>query len=55
MIFNILWEMVVSSHINMKISAASLLKVIVSFSPFYLFSFLGVTDSRNKFILTRFV
>ncbi|XP_062107429.1 uncharacterized protein LOC133818530 isoform X2 [Humulus lupulus] len=31
MIFNILWEMVVSSHINMKISAASLLKVIVPY------------------------
>lgn len=31
MIFNILWEMVVSSNINMKISAANLLKVIVPF------------------------
>lgn len=32
MIFNILWEMVVSSNIEMKISAANLLKVIVSLS-----------------------
>ncbi|XP_023547428.1 lisH domain and HEAT repeat-containing protein KIAA1468 homolog isoform X1 [Cucurbita pepo subsp. pepo] len=32
MIFNILWEMVVSSHINMKISAAKLLKVIVPYT-----------------------
>ncbi|KAK2986773.1 hypothetical protein RJ640_010998 [Escallonia rubra] len=31
MIFNILWEMVVSSNINMKISAAKLLKVIVPY------------------------
>ncbi|KAM6567234.1 hypothetical protein CsatA_026362 [Cannabis sativa] len=31
MIFNILWEMVVSSHINMKICAAGLLKVIVPY------------------------
>ncbi|XP_059640386.1 uncharacterized protein LOC132282661 isoform X2 [Cornus florida] len=31
MIFNILWEMVVSSNINMKIGAASLLKVIVPY------------------------
>ncbi|KAJ7975767.1 lisH domain and HEAT repeat-containing protein [Quillaja saponaria] len=31
MIFNILWEMVVSSNINMKISAANLLKVIVPY------------------------
>ncbi|XP_057947736.1 uncharacterized protein LOC131143450 [Malania oleifera] len=31
MIFNILWEMVVSSNINMKISAANLLKVIVAY------------------------
>lgn len=30
MIFNILWEMVVSSNINMKIYAANLLKSIVS-------------------------
>ena len=30
MIFNILWEIVVSSNINMKISAANLLKVSVS-------------------------
>ncbi|XP_022133812.1 lisH domain and HEAT repeat-containing protein KIAA1468 homolog [Momordica charantia] len=32
MIFNILWEMVVSSHISMKISAARLLKVIVPYT-----------------------
>ncbi|KAA0031914.1 lisH domain and HEAT repeat-containing protein KIAA1468-like protein [Cucumis melo var. makuwa] len=32
MIFNILWEMVVSSHISMKISAANLLKVIVPYT-----------------------
>lgn len=32
MIFNLLWEMVVSSNIEMKISAANLLKVIVSSS-----------------------
>lgn len=31
MIFDILWEMVVSSNINMKISAANLLKVIIPF------------------------
>ncbi|KAJ4822392.1 hypothetical protein Tsubulata_008929 [Turnera subulata] len=31
MIFNILWEMVVSSNIAMKINAANLLKVIVSY------------------------
>lgn len=31
MIFNILWEMVVSSNINMKISATNLLKVIVPY------------------------
>ncbi|KAK6927916.1 hypothetical protein RJ641_006507 [Dillenia turbinata] len=31
MIFNTLWEMVVSSNINMKISAANLLKVIVPY------------------------
>ncbi|KAK9272038.1 hypothetical protein L1049_002407 [Liquidambar formosana] len=31
MIFSILWEMVVSSNINMKISAANLLKVIVPY------------------------
>lgn len=31
MIFNILWEMVVSSNIEMKISAANLLKVIVPY------------------------
>ncbi|KAL5571309.1 hypothetical protein UlMin_020906, partial [Ulmus minor] len=31
MIFNILWEMVVSSNINMKINAAHLLKVIVPY------------------------
>lgn len=31
MIFNILWEMVVSSNVNMKISAANLLKVIVPY------------------------
>uniref|UniRef100_A0A5B6Z3K4 LisH domain and HEAT repeat-containing protein KIAA1468 n=1 Tax=Davidia involucrata TaxID=16924 RepID=A0A5B6Z3K4_DAVIN len=31
MIFNILWEMVVSSNIDMKISAANLLKVIVPY------------------------
>ncbi|GMH04326.1 hypothetical protein Nepgr_006165 [Nepenthes gracilis] len=31
MIFNILWEMVVSSHMNMKISAANLLKVMVPY------------------------
>ncbi|KAG2710751.1 hypothetical protein I3843_04G042100 [Carya illinoinensis] len=31
MVFNILWEMVVSSNINMKISAANLLKVIVPY------------------------
>ncbi|EXC20526.1 hypothetical protein L484_027080 [Morus notabilis] len=30
-IFDILWEMVVSSNVNMKISAASLLKVIVPY------------------------
>lgn len=30
MIFNILWEMVVSSNVDMKISAANLLKVSVS-------------------------
>ncbi|KAG5027745.1 hypothetical protein JHK87_011259 [Glycine soja] len=30
MIFNILWEMVVSSNVNMKISAAKLLKAIIS-------------------------
>lgn len=30
MIFNILWEMVVSSNIDMKVNAANLLKVIVS-------------------------
>lgn len=30
-IFNILWEMVVSTHINMKISAAYLLKIIVPY------------------------
>ncbi|XP_077253234.1 HEAT repeat-containing protein [Tasmannia lanceolata] len=30
-IFNILWEMVVSSNINMKISAANLLKVLVPY------------------------
>ncbi|KAM4131543.1 hypothetical protein ACJW30_01G183000 [Castanea mollissima] len=32
MIFNILWEMVVSSNVNMKISAANLLKAIVPYS-----------------------
>lgn len=32
MVFNILWEMVVSSNIDMKINAANLLKVIVSYS-----------------------
>lgn len=32
MIFNILWEMVVSSNVNMKISAANLLKVIVPYN-----------------------
>lgn len=32
MIFNILWEMVVSSNIDMKISAANLLRVLVSTS-----------------------
>ncbi|KAK7340929.1 hypothetical protein VNO77_21647 [Canavalia gladiata] len=31
MIFNILWEMVVSSNMNMKINAAKLLKVIVPY------------------------
>ncbi|KAH1132116.1 hypothetical protein AAZX31_05G002200 [Glycine max] len=31
MIFNILWEMVVSSNVNMKISAAKLLKAIVPY------------------------
>ncbi|KAK9951213.1 hypothetical protein M0R45_006670 [Rubus argutus] len=31
MIFNILWEMVVSSNIDMKVSAANLLKVIVPY------------------------
>ncbi|XP_022992815.1 lisH domain and HEAT repeat-containing protein KIAA1468-like [Cucurbita maxima] len=31
-IFNILWEMVVSSHISMKTSAANLLKVIVPYT-----------------------
>ncbi|XP_048129377.1 RAB11-binding protein RELCH isoform X1 [Rhodamnia argentea] len=31
MIFGILWEMVVSSHVNMKISAANLLKAIVPY------------------------
>ncbi|XP_061338315.1 uncharacterized protein LOC133285154 isoform X2 [Gastrolobium bilobum] len=31
MIFNILWEMVVSSNVNMKINAAKLLRVIVPF------------------------
>lgn len=31
MVFNILWEMVVSSNIDMKINAANLLKVIVSY------------------------
>ncbi|KAA8530598.1 hypothetical protein F0562_005307 [Nyssa sinensis] len=31
MIFNIFWEMVVSSNVNMKISAANLLKVIVPY------------------------
>lgn len=31
MIFGILWEMVVSSNVNMKISAANLLKVIVPY------------------------
>jgi hypothetical protein len=30
MIFEILWEMVVSSNMNMKITAAKLLKVLVS-------------------------
>ncbi|XP_058089002.1 uncharacterized protein LOC131235710 [Magnolia sinica] len=30
-IFNILWEMVVSSNVNMKISAANLLKVLVPY------------------------
>uniref|UniRef100_A0A7N2LDW3 HEAT repeat-containing protein n=1 Tax=Quercus lobata TaxID=97700 RepID=A0A7N2LDW3_QUELO len=32
MIFNILWEMVVSSNVNMKISAANLLKAIVPYN-----------------------
>ncbi|KAM3712453.1 hypothetical protein ACJW31_01G181600 [Castanea mollissima] len=32
MIFNILWEMVVSSNVNMKSSAANLLKAIVPYS-----------------------
>ncbi|KAE9612784.1 putative transcription factor interactor and regulator LisH family [Lupinus albus] len=31
MVFNILWEMVVSSNVNMKINAAKLLKVIVPY------------------------
>ncbi|XP_020238059.1 RAB11-binding protein RELCH [Cajanus cajan] len=31
MVFNILWEMVVSSNVNMKISAAKLLKAIVPY------------------------
>nr|XP_015880041.2 RAB11-binding protein RELCH [Ziziphus jujuba var. spinosa] len=31
MIFNILWEMVVSSNINLKVNAANLLKVIVPY------------------------
>lgn len=35
MVFNILWEMVVSSNINMKISAANLLKAIVRLSLDY--------------------
>lgn len=41
MIFNILWEMVVSSDVNLQISAAHLLKVIVriSTSESFLFAY----------------
>jgi len=39
MIFNIVWEMVASSSVNMKITVAKLLKAIVSLL-FFFFSFL---------------
>lgn len=38
-IFNILWEMVVSSNFNMKISAANLLKVLVRIPTFEIYHF----------------
>lgn len=58
MVFNILWEMVVSSNTTMKISAANLLKVIVS--PFIIveLEFLDIVSihfsrQRHSYIICR--
>ena len=54
MIFNILWEMVVSANIEMKISAANLLKVIVSSSILLEFSFPVTSSGAFVILLTSF-
>lgn len=46
MIFNVVWEMVVSSSISMKVNAANLLKVIVSLLTLFFFFF---SSFRNLF------
>lgn len=55
MIFNILWEMVVSSNINLKVSAAYLLKVIVSLAILLESLIIVLYNYRSKTYVTSFI